>query len=73
MFKAIEAQLMSCAKASNFNSLEKVKDNFVLLAEEFPQGEVLTPTLKLKRKQARDYYKEKIDKIYADADRKLAQ
>jgi hypothetical protein len=38
VIKEVENQLNLFAKANNFNSLEKVRDNFCLTSEEFPQG-----------------------------------
>lgn len=56
------------AKNNNFNSLEKLKGNFELVADEFEQGVVLTPTLKLRRKNAREFFAENIQRIYKKAD-----
>ena len=64
----IESDLARIAKDSNFNSLEKVKGNFELVAQEFEIGLVLTPTLKLRRKNAREAYAETIQRIYQRAD-----
>lgn len=52
----IENELAKIAKEHNFNSLEKIKGNFELVAEEFEPGVILTPTMKLKRKVAREYF-----------------
>jgi long-subunit acyl-CoA synthetase (AMP-forming) len=52
----IESDLARLAKDANFNSLEKIKANFELVDKEFEIGVVLTPTLKLRRKFARDAY-----------------
>jgi long-chain acyl-CoA synthetase len=68
VFKAIESDLSRLAKDSNFNSLEKVKGNFELVDKEFEVGVVLTPTMKIKRKDARDLYADAIAKIYKRAD-----
>ena len=68
MFKAIEADLSRLAKDANFNSLEKVKENFELIYKEFEVGVVLTPTMKIKRKDARDLYADAIARIYKRAD-----
>jgi len=68
VFKAIESDLARLAKDANFNSLEKVKGNFELVAKEFEVGVVLTPTMKIKRKDARDIFQELITKIYKRAD-----
>ena len=68
VFKAIESDLSRLAKDSNFNSLEKVKGNFELITKEFEVGVVLTPTMKIKRKDARDLYADAIARIYKRAD-----
>jgi len=68
VFKQIEADLARLAKDNNFNSLEKVKANFELVPQEFEVGTVLTPTMKLKRKDARDFFATEIARIYKRAD-----
>ena len=62
--KQIENDLATIAKQNNFNSLEKVKTNFEFVEKEFEIGLVLTPTLKLRRKNAREVYQEEIQRIY---------
>jgi len=52
------------ATENQLNSLEKVRNNFRLVDQPFEVGTVLTPTLKLRRAQARDYYKALIDEMY---------
>ena len=68
VFTAIESDLARLAKDANFNSLEKVKGNFELVDKEFEVGVVLTPTMKIKRKDARDLYEKEIARIYKQAD-----
>lgn len=68
VFKAIENDLSRLAKDSNLNSLEKVKGNFELVGKEFEVGTVLTPTMKIKRKDARDIFADQIARIYKRAD-----
>ena len=68
VIRQIESDLASLAKSNNFNSLEKVKGNFELVPEEFEIGVILTPTLKLRRKFAREAFSEQIQKIYAKSD-----
>jgi long-subunit acyl-CoA synthetase (AMP-forming) len=58
VIRQIESDLSRIAKESNFNSLEKIKGNFELVDKEFEIGVVMTPTLKLRRKFARDEYME---------------
>lgn len=64
VIRQIESDLSRIAKDANFNSLEKIKGNFELVDKEFEIGVVLTPTLKLRRKFARDMYQEQIQRIY---------
>ena len=64
VIRQIENDLAKSAKDANFNSLEKVKANFELVEKEFEVGVVLTPTLKLRRKFARDAFSEHIQRIY---------
>jgi long-subunit acyl-CoA synthetase (AMP-forming) len=68
VLKHIESDLARIAKDSNFNSLEKIKANFELVDKEFEIGVVLTPTLKLRRKFAREAYMDQIQRIYQKAD-----
>ena len=59
------------AKENNFNSLEKIYSNFEIVGKEFEMGVVLTPTMKLKRKNAREVYAKHIERIYKRADEAL--
>ena len=68
VIRQIESDLSRIAKESNYNSLEKIKGNFELVDKEFEIGVVLTPTLKLRRKFARDVYMEQVQRIYQKAD-----
>lgn len=70
--QAVESDLARLAKEANYNSLEKVKGNFALVDKEFEVGVVLTPTMKIKRKAARDLYVNEIAKIYEAADAAIA-
>ena len=54
--RQIESDLARIAGENNFNGLEKVRQNFALIDKEFTPGEILTPTLKLIRKNAREAY-----------------
>jgi hypothetical protein len=58
---------MRLAAENKFNSLEKVKGNFRIVAKEFEVGTVLTPTMKLRRNEAKKYFSELIDEIYREA------
>ena len=53
------------ADENAFNGLEKPKQ-ITLLSDSFtPDNGLLTPTMKLKRAFAKDYFKDKIDKMYS--------
>ncbi len=57
-------EITNICKEHKLSGLEKPKD-FYLTAEQFSvENNLLTPTFKLKRNIARDYYKEKIDAMY---------
>lgn len=68
VYAHIESELARLAKAANYNSLEKIKSNFHLVSEEFKVGEILTPTMKLQRKKAREFFSEEIMAIYNRSD-----
>ena len=59
---------MRLAVENKFNSLEKVKGNFKLVTKEFEVGTILTPTMKLRRNEAKVYFKELIDELYKEAE-----
>jgi long-subunit acyl-CoA synthetase (AMP-forming) len=63
----IEGDLMRLAQENKFNSLEKVKGNFRLVTKEFEVGTILTPTMKLRRNEAKVYFKDLIEEIYMEA------
>lgn len=48
------------------NPTSTIKKFVVLEGETFETGDCLTPTLKIKRKNINDKYKDKIDQLYAD-------
>jgi len=54
--EAVEQDLNCIAKINSFNSLERIRGNFELVSEEFKIGEILTQTMKLPRKKAKDFY-----------------
>jgi len=62
--KVIEEDMGRLAQENRFNSLEKVKGNFKLVSEEFEVGTILTPTMKLRRNEAKKYFKELIEELY---------
>jgi long-subunit acyl-CoA synthetase (AMP-forming) len=55
------------ATANKFNSLERVKGNFRLVDKEFEVGTILTPTMKLRRNQAKEFFAELIEDIYTNS------
>ena len=65
--KLIEEDLMRLAAENKFNSLEKVKGNFKIVTKEFEVGTILTPTMKLRRNEAKEYFRELIDQLYNEA------
>jgi long-subunit acyl-CoA synthetase (AMP-forming) len=68
IFKLIEQDLLRLAAENKFNSLEKVKGNFRLVTKEFEVGTILTPTMKLRRNEAKSYFREIIEEIYSEAE-----
>ena len=65
--KLIEEDLMRLAAENKFNSLEKVKGNFKIATKEFEVGTILTPTMKLRRNEAKQYFRGMIDELYSEA------
>ena len=65
--KLIEEDLMRLAAENKFNSLEKVKGNFKIVTKEFEVGTILTPTMKLRRNEAKQYFRQLIDELYNEA------
>jgi long-subunit acyl-CoA synthetase (AMP-forming) len=63
----IEEDQMRLAAENKFNSLEKVKGNFKLVTKEFEVGTILTPTMKLRRNEAKQYFRQLIDELYNEA------
>jgi len=72
LHKAILDQMNELARKNKFSGLEKpkrihlVKDQFTV-----EQG-IITPTFKMKRKPARDFFKKQIDEMYADIEKEFA-
>ncbi|KAK6298200.1 long-chain-fatty-acid--CoA ligase 1 isoform X1 [Coregonus clupeaformis] len=63
--KAILEDLLKLGKDSGLKSFEQVKD-ITLYTEMFSiQNGLLTPTLKAKRAELRNYFREQIDKLYS--------
>lgn len=56
------------AQENQLNSLEQVRDHFRLVDKEFEVGVVLTPTMKIRRQQARQVYWDLIKEMYKDSD-----
>lgn len=62
--KFVWSEMMEKAASSNLNSLEKIQQ-LELIDEEFTQeNELLTPTMKIKRPAARQYFKEVVERLY---------
>ena len=60
----IEKDLERLATEAQFNSLEKVK-YFILSPEDFTiENEMMTPNLKMLRKQIEKHFKKEIDELY---------
>jgi long-subunit acyl-CoA synthetase (AMP-forming) len=59
--------MMRLARENNLNSLEQVRQHFRLVDQEFELGVVLTPTMKIRRQQARIVYEDLINEIYKDS------
>ncbi|GHJ85609.1 hypothetical protein NliqN6_2011 [Naganishia liquefaciens] len=59
-------ELQMLAKKNGLNGFETVKGVW-LEVEPFP-AHILTPTLKMKRKQAAEHYREQIDNLYAEGE-----
>ena len=51
--------------SGKLNSLERVKNHFIVSPAPFTPDDVLTSTMKLKRKVAREHFKEEIEKLYS--------
>lgn len=67
VMQLIEQDMNRLAEENKFNSLEKVKGNFRLVKNEFEVGTVLTPTMKLRRNEAKKYFADLIEEIYHKA------
>jgi long-subunit acyl-CoA synthetase (AMP-forming) len=53
---------------NRLNSLEQVRDHFRIIDKIFEVGEVLTPTMKLRRPVAREMFSNLINEMYAETD-----
>jgi long-chain acyl-CoA synthetase len=73
VFKQIASDFAIAWKANNLTGLEKLGLNFAIVGEEFKVGVVLTPTMKIKRKIAREFYAEQISDIYKKSDERLEE
>ena len=62
----VQAELARIAKTNAFNGLERPKSHFALVDEEFKVGVILTPTMKLQRKKAREFFSTQISEIYGN-------
>ena len=64
MTSLIQGDLERLATEARFNSLERVRTYFRMVDKEFEVGVVLTPTMKLRRNQAKVYFEALIHDIY---------
>ncbi|MGH0117905.1 UNVERIFIED_CONTAM: hypothetical protein FKN15_074372 [Acipenser sinensis] len=64
--KAIMEDLVRLGKANGLHSFEQVKDIYIHSEMFAIQNGLLTPTLKAKRPELRDYFKERIEELYAN-------
>ncbi len=65
MRNLVSTDLERLANENKFNSLEKVKDKFRLVTQEFEVGTILTPTMKIRRHQAKEYFQNLIEEMYS--------
>lgn len=63
LINAVMEDIQSLAKANKFNSLEKPK-SIKLLKDAWTDGDLLTPTMKMKRNLAKLKYQEDIVMMY---------
>ena len=63
--KLIIADLDRIAKESKFSGLEKVKKVFLSDTAFTIENDLLTPSMKLKRNIAKNFFQEQLDKLYA--------
>lgn len=66
--KHVLDDLLALAKDHKLSGLEKPKDIFLTDDAFSVENNLLTPTFKLKRNIAREYFKPQIDKMYAKLD-----
>ncbi|XP_066572975.1 long-chain-fatty-acid--CoA ligase 6 isoform X2 [Amia ocellicauda] len=64
--KAIMEDMVRLGKASGLHSFEQVKDIYIHSEMFSIQNGLLTPTLKAKRPELREFFKEKIEQLYAN-------
>ena len=63
--KLIVADLDRIAKESKFSGLEKVKKLFLSETAFTIENDLLTPSMKLKRNIAKNFFQEQLDQLYA--------
>lgn len=66
--KHVLDDLLNLAKDHKLSGLEKPKDIFLTDEAFSVDNNLLTPTFKLKRNIAREYFKPQIDKMYSKLD-----
>jgi long-subunit acyl-CoA synthetase (AMP-forming) len=67
VYRLIGNDLNRIAIENKFNSLERVKNNFMIVSKEFEVGTILTPTMKLRRNEAKKHFAEIIEAIYQNS------
>ena len=68
--RAVADNLEELGKANKLSSLEKPKDVYIKTVPFSVENDLLTPTFKLKRNKAKDFYKTQIDAMYAELHKK---
>jgi long-chain acyl-CoA synthetase len=63
----ILSQLEAKAKEYNLSGIERIKKIFITTDESFTKNDLLTPTFKLKRFNAKEHFKKEIAEMYAEA------
>lgn len=65
LHKAIEEQMEGVGREQGFNSLEKVRGNFIVERKAWSEKDLLTSLLKLKRHAAKEKYAEEFARLYS--------
>ena len=65
MHSLLGEQMERASEVALLNSLERVKEHFVVSPTPWSPENILTVSMKLKRKEAREYFKKEIDSLYS--------